>query len=47
MRGDVKRKILPFSPIRGGCSAACIQPDVGWGVAVRLPSKHDDINNAA
>ena len=27
MRGDVKIKILPCSPERGGC-LACIQPDV-------------------
>ena len=28
MRGDVKRKSLPCSPVRGSCSA-CIQPNLG------------------
>lgn len=28
MRGDVKRKTLPCSPVRGSCSP-CIQPSVG------------------
>ena len=33
MRGDVKRKTLPCSPVRGSCSP-CIQPNLGDSDAV-------------
>ena len=36
MRGEVKRKTIPYSPVRGGC-LTCIQPDLICIGAVSLP----------